>query len=160
MSGYFELGYKNKAGNFEVTPFAAVEFGSLYLNSFAETEQGGATNTGLLLAGQSAISLPTFAGVQVKTKKKLANGMVLSASVRAAWMHEFECARETENSFIAAPRTDFFILGAQPPADSVRTGAAVNLSVSKNCSLFVNFDGDSSGQGHSYSGMGGLKISF
>ena len=57
------------------------------------------------------------------TEKKLANGMVLSASARAAWMHEFEPERSTRSSFITAPRTDFTILGAQPAADSARTGA-------------------------------------
>ena len=160
VSGNFELGYKNQIGSLEVTPFAGVQFGSMRINGFTESEQGAGTNLGLSYAGQNVSSLPTVAGVQLKTKKKLANGMVLSASARAAWMHEFEPERTTRSSFITAPRTDFTILGAQPAADSARTGAAVNLSVSKNCSLFVNFDSDYSEKGNSYSGMGGLRISW
>jgi outer membrane autotransporter protein len=161
VSGYLEAGYKNRIDKFEVTPFAGLQFGSLGIAGFSETQQPGAGNTiGLSYPGHIATSLPTQLGVQLKTETKLAHGKVLSAFVRTSWQHEFDNTRSIQSSFIAANGFDFTIQGARPPVDSARTGAGVNLSVNRDCSLFVNFDADNSGTGHSYAGTGGLKFSF
>jgi len=160
MSGYFEGGYKSQIGKLEVTPFAAVEFGSMDIDSFSETNQRVATNIGLSYSGRNISSVPTQLGVQLKAKTKPAPGKTLTAVVRVAWEHEFEPGRSMQSSFVTAPGYNFVIQGAQPPVDSLRAGAGLNLSVNRNFSVYANFDCDYGESGHSYAGMAGLRLSW
>ena len=161
LSGDFEMGYKNRINQFEVTPFAGLQFGAMRTDGFTEAGLGGAASElGLSYSERTINSLPSRLGVQVKTKTKLFNGRELTILVRAAWMHEFDNERSIESSFIAAPGFDFVIQGAKPPTDSLRTGIGLNLPLGERSSLYGNLDCDNSGGGHSYSGMGGLRFSF
>lgn len=161
LSGDFETGYRIPVGRIEVTPFAGLQYGVMHLNSFTETDTGGAASQiGLSYDGRNINSLPSRVGLQVKAKTELAPGMELTVVARAAWMHEFYTDRSTESAFIAAPGYNFTIQGAQPPVDSLLSNIGVTLNLGNRWMLFGNFDCDSSSVAHSYSGMGGLSFTW
>ena len=74
-----------------VTPFAAVQTSTLWQRGFTETSTAAGLPgiLGLTYQSQTTTSLPTFLGVQLDTRLALANGMVWSPFLRAAWVHEF-----------------------------------------------------------------------
>ncbi len=160
VSGNFETGYKEQIKPFEITPFAGLQFASLNVDDFTETGAGGARELGLSYDSRTINSLQSHLGAQLKAKTDLPHGMALSGLVRADWAHEFDRDRSMKSSFISAPGFDFVIQGARPPADSLRSNVGINLALGKHLSLYGNFDYDYASAGYSYSGTGGLSITW
>ena len=90
-----------------VTPFAAVQTSTLWQRGFTETSTAAGLPgiLGLTYQSQTTTSLPTFLGVQLDTRLALANGMVWSPFLRAAWVHEFNPDRSIGGSFVSVPGT-------------------------------------------------------
>ena len=160
FSGYFETGYRNMIDPFELTPFVGVQFGLLRTEGFTETNQGEASTIGLTYKSHSIYSVPTMLGMQLKVKSKLASDVIFSGWARVAWRHEFERERSTESAFISAPEVSFEIQGAQPPEDALRGTIGVDLAIGRNWSIFGTYDYDYAGRDHSYSGLGGINLSW
>ena len=104
--------------------------------------------------------MPLRLGIQLKTKTEFTADTALSLVVSAAWKHEFRTERSTESSFVSAPGFDFVIQGAHPPVDSMLASIGLNLTVSKVCTLFGNFECDALGTEQSYAGMAGFHINW
>ena len=160
ISGRAELGYRYRFGPaFSITPFAALQFGSLNMNSFTESAAGGSSVIGLSYHSRTNNTLPSFLGAQFDAEAYLGGGTRLSSWARLSWVHEFDTRRTTENSFIAAPGYSFVIEGARAPSDAVRANVGAKLSLSKNFSIFASADGDFSPSGlSSIAGTAGLRI--
>ena len=160
VSGRFEAGWQTSIVPINVTPFGAVEFGSLNMHAFSETADYLPSKIGLSFASKSITSLPTFLGAKFDSDFALGGDLKLSASLRLSWMHEFEVYRPVTASFLAAPGFDYTVYGALAPRDSARVNAGLKLDVTKNMALFANFLGDFSGKGQVLGGLGGVKIAW
>ena len=160
ITGRFETGWRTFYAPVNITPFAALEFSSLRLHGFSETADYMPSVIGLSFAGKTVTSLPSFLGVKFESDFALPGEMLLSASLRVSWMHEFEAYRTVTPSFLAAPGFDFTVYGAIAPRNSARVNAGLKLDLTKNFALFGNFLGDFSGKGKSLAGLGGVKISW
>jgi outer membrane autotransporter protein len=145
-----------------VTPFAAVQTSTLWQHGFTETSTANGLPgvLGLTSQSQTTTSLPTFLGVQLDTRLALANGMVWSPFLRAAWVHEFNPDRSIANSFVSIPGTLFAVDGARAWSDALKVNAGSRLALNQYASLFANFDGEFANSGHSYAGRGGIRFSW
>ena len=160
VSGHFEAGYKTNFGAVQATPFAGVEFGSLYTGAFTEANKAGPSVIGLSYAGRNILSLPTFLGLQLDGKTEFGQDMWLSLSARAAWKHEFADDRSTESAFISAPGFDFVVRGARPSRDSVVANLGAKLQLGKTVAIFGNVIGDAGAGSHSLAATGGVSLSW
>jgi uncharacterized protein with beta-barrel porin domain len=160
ISGRSELGFRNHITSWlDMTPFVAVQFGSLGMGAFTETAFGGPSVIGLNFAAHDNSSVPTFLGAQFDTKMDFLGG-VWSTWARFSWVHEFSPTRTTESSFISAPGYSFIIEGARAPKDAARVNIGTRLSILKRVDIFGSFDGDFSRSGSSYAASGGLHVSW
>jgi uncharacterized protein with beta-barrel porin domain len=162
VSGRAELGYRYRFGpSFSITPFGALQFGSLHMTNFTESAGGGPSIIGLSYHSRTNNTLPSFLGAQFDAETYIGGGRNLSSWARLSWVHEFDTRRTIENSFIAAPGYSFVIEGARAPSDSARANIGARLSLSKNFAIFGSADGDFSSSGlSSFAGMGGMRISW
>ena len=159
ISGDFEAGFRLRAGAFEVTPFAGIQFSTLRSDAYGESlATGGESLLGLFYSGRVTKSLPTSVGLQIKADTDLASKMVLSSWARAAWRHEWTTDRSTESAFLAAPGFNFAVRGALPAENSLRTSIGARLTIDPKVSLFTSFDGDFSKSGSGYTGSAGVRI--
>jgi outer membrane autotransporter protein len=145
-----------------VTPFAAVQTSTLWQRGFTETSTAAGLPgiLGLTSQSQTTTSLPTFLGVQLDTRLALANGMVWSPFLRAAWVHEFNPDRSIANSFVSIPGTLFAVDGARAWSDALKVNAGTRVALNQYASLFASFDGEFAGSGQSYAGRGGIRFSW
>jgi len=161
LSARIEAGWKLEPYNgVRVTPFAALQYSLLQLNSFTETSASGPSVVGLSYATRRVDTFPLFLGSQLEAKAVTPDGKPFTSWMRVAWMHEFEPYRTINPSFIAAPGFNFVINGATAARDAARVDAGWNVVVTRNLGLFTNFDGEFSPRGSAYSGSGGFKVAW
>ena len=162
ISGRLEAGWKHDFGRASVTPFAAIQFSHLRQEGYAETStntSGGPAVLGLTFAEQRTNSLPTFLGVQLDYRATL-HAMTWASYVRVSWMHEFEPTRAVTPSFNVAAGFPFVVEGARAASDAVRIDAGALVGLTSNTALFGNFSGEFSKISQSYTGNGGVRISW
>ena len=94
------------------------------------------------------------------TRMALANGMVWSPFLRAAWVHEFNPDRSIAGSFVSVPGTLFAVDGARAWNDALKVNAGSRFALNKYASLFASFDGEFANSGHSYAGRGGIRFTW
>jgi uncharacterized protein with beta-barrel porin domain len=83
--------------------------------------------------------------------------MYASATLRAAWVHEFAPQRSIVGSFLAAPGYNFLVDGARAPVDALRVNAAAKLTVNSATAFQVNFTGDVSRKSAEYGISAAIK---
>ena len=158
VSGMFEAGYRFALENgMEITPFGGLEFSSLRMSGFRETDQalGGTFSTiGLNFRGRDVPSLPSFIGAQLSMTAVVAPGVAVDGWVRAAWRHEFDSRRSIQAAFLSAPGVNFVVDGARPARDAARIQAGAKLAINENVALFASFEGEFADVSRSLTGSG------
>jgi uncharacterized protein with beta-barrel porin domain len=158
VSGRVEVGRKMPVGSLEVAPFVAMQFGWLSTSPYSETRTfGTGSQLGLSYEQRDVWSLPLFVGAQLESKAKLWEDMYASATLRAAWVHEFAPQRSIVGSFLAAPGYNFLVDGARAPVDALRVNAAAKLTVNSATAFQVNFTGDVSRKSAEYGISAAIK---
>jgi len=158
LSGRLEVGRKVPLGPLEVAPFVAMQFGWLSTASYSETRTfGTGSPLGLSYEQRDVWSLPMFVGAQLESKTQLSDDMFASATLRAAWVHEFAPQRSIVPSFLAAPGYNFIVDGARAPVDALRVNAGAKLAVSSGTALQVNLTGDVSRKSAEYAISAAIK---
>ncbi|MDR3462171.1 MAG: autotransporter domain-containing protein [Beijerinckiaceae bacterium] len=140
-----------------LTPFIALEVAELRSNGFTESAQSGAGRFALNVSGQSQASLPSFLGARYQGGMRLADGLLFSPTIQMAYVHEFAPERSQIATFAALPGSTFLVDGSRPGRDAAQVKAGGELALSSRSALFVDFDGEFSGQAQAYSGKGGFK---
>jgi uncharacterized protein with beta-barrel porin domain len=164
LGGRLEVGFRHPFDRMTtVTPFAAVQFLELWQNGYTETSitSAGAPGVlGLSFQAHAVSSLPTFLGAQVETRYVFGNGAIWAPFGRASWVHEFEPTRDVTASLTLLPVGTFTAEGPRAASDAARIEAGSNLFVTKGVSWFGTFIGEFSNRGPSYSGNGGLRVTW
>jgi uncharacterized protein with beta-barrel porin domain len=164
LGGRLEVGFRHPFDRMTtITPFAAVQFLELWQNGYTETSitSAGAPGVlGLSFQAHAVSSLPTFLGAQVETRYVFGNGAIWAPFGRASWVHEFEPTRDVTASLTLLPVGTFTAEGARAASDAARIEAGSNLIVTKGVSWFGTFIGEFSNRGSSYSGNGGLRVTW
>ena len=164
FGGHFEAGWKQSFGQFNLTPFAGMQFDAMWQNAYAESSTvngaGGPGSLGLRYNANYVTSAPASLGLRVDTSVEAGNGVVVTPSARLAWVHEFTPARTVDAAFLVAPGFGFTVNGAPAARDAARVDAGVSARFSPQLILYANFVGLFSGDGNSIGGFGALKYSF
>jgi uncharacterized protein with beta-barrel porin domain len=156
----YEVGYRFNVFSGVLTPFTALEWARLYTNGFTETPAAGAGLFALSVAAQTIDSVPFFAGARWTNSIAVGNGMWLTPSLQAAWVHEFDPVRNQTGALVNLPGALFLTNGAQPASDAAELKAGAELLVRANVRLSANFEGEFSNRGNTYAGKGAVKVSW
>jgi uncharacterized protein with beta-barrel porin domain len=159
ISGLFETGYKYQFGSYNVTPLAGLNFTSLWMNGFTETNNGAPSVIGLAFASRNVSSVPAYLGVQLDSKQSFANGGSLYGWIRTAWVHEFLPHRTINPAFISAPGFGFVIEGAEAPTDLARISAGGKVGFNDSVSVSLDVRADLY-RTPSYSGWTGVHVAW
>ncbi|MBI3196741.1 MAG: autotransporter outer membrane beta-barrel domain-containing protein, partial [Rhodospirillales bacterium] len=157
----FEIG-KAGAGQFGLTPFAALQPAQFWQPGTTETSTTGTGAPGVFALAyqpQSTTSLPTFLGAQLDGRTEV-DGLPLNGWLRLAWIHEFMPNRPVTAGFVSLPGSLFTVDGAQAASDAVRIDFGARYSVGSQTSLFANAAAELSDRGQGYSGTVGLRLSW
>jgi outer membrane autotransporter protein len=163
FSARLEAGWRRSIRGLRVTPFAGVEVSYLRSDGFAEESarlSGGPGILGLTFGSKSVTSLTSSLGVQFDRRIPLSNGQILTPFARVAWVHEFNPDRSIDASLTSSPEASFSPDGAAAPDNLAKVNAGLKLDVTRSVGLYAYFDGEFSGHSQSYTGNGGVRISW
>jgi uncharacterized protein with beta-barrel porin domain len=153
-----EGGYGIQTGFANVTPFAGFQVISLSNAQFSETSTGGYAALALRAQSKTVDSEQTSLGAQLDTQLPLGNGVV-SPFLRVSWNHEFNTKRSIPVELQALP-AGFTVTGAAAAQDAAQISGGVNAAIASNITLYGTFGGLIADRGNSYSGNGGVKITW
>ncbi len=139
------------------TPFVALEIAQLASKGFSEYATNGASNLlGLQSSGQTVADVPGFLGVRIDGTTSL-GGLAIRPVVSLAYLHEFSPQRNLTNGFLSLPGATFLVQGARPARNAAQIKLGAETSLNGHLSVFVNFEGEFSGEEQVYGGKGGLR---
>jgi outer membrane autotransporter protein len=162
LGGRLEIGHGFAFNAITVTPFAAVQAARLWQAGYTETSTAGALPGLLALnyAAKGVSSLPTFLGTKFDARFDVGNGMVWMPFVHAAWVHEFDPARNVTASLTSLSLPSFTVEGARVAADAGRVELGLRLALNRWWELSARATGEFSRTGQTYTGMGSLRVSW
>jgi uncharacterized protein with beta-barrel porin domain len=152
LSNRVELGYDVPlGGGLKLTPYAANEFQSLTLPSFAET---GATGSVLSLnyLGQTVNSDRTELGAWADYSVG-----ALKIFARAAWAHDFNDGWTSNVVFQALPGNAYTVYSAKASPDSAISTIGAQYNLGGGWSVGVKLDGQFSSAGSNFSANGVIR---
>ena len=80
--------------------------------------------------------------------------------VSVAYLHEFAPQRELTSGLISLPGSTFLVQGARVARNAAQTKIGAEAALSRNLSLFANFDGEFASVQQVYGGRGGLRYTW
>jgi uncharacterized protein with beta-barrel porin domain len=98
--------------------------------------------------------------LQTENAFALDNGMTLVLNNRAAWVHEFSAAPSLDASFIALPGTNFTVVGAAEPANSLLASSRAELKFSNGFSVAGSVETQLAGGYASWYGLGQVRYTW
>jgi uncharacterized protein with beta-barrel porin domain len=155
-SGRVEGGYRFAApwiGGFGITPYAAGQFTTFDLPSYAERAVLGSAAFALAFAGKTVTDPRSELGIRTDKSFAMPDGIVTLRG-RAAWAHDYSTDRNVAPTFQALPGASFVVNGATPAADSALVTASAERKWLNGFSLVGTFEGEFSNTTRSYAGKG------
>jgi uncharacterized protein with beta-barrel porin domain len=156
LSGRIEGGYRMVPSPFGLTPYAAVQFTTLWLPAYAEAAINGAGTFALSYAAKTVTAPRTELGIRTETAITLPSTELRLRS-RLAWAHDGNTDRAASATFQALPGASFVVNGATQSHEVLLATLAVELSWDAHWSAAAGIDGEFSGTTTSYAAKGVLR---
>ena len=159
FSGRLEGGFRVATQSIDLTPYAAGQFTSYRLPSYAEQVASGSGPFALAYDGKTATAARTELGVKTEKAVALSDATLLLRS-RLAWAHDFDTDRNVSAAFQALPASAFVVNGARPATDSALTTLSAELAWRNGWSAGATFDSQWSDTTRSYAGKGSVRYAW
>ena len=161
-SGRVEGGYRFVApwtGGVGITPYAAGQFTTFDLPSYAESVLSGAGTFALGYGAKGVTDARSELGFRTDKSWAMPNG-VLTLRSRFAWAHDFDPDRSIGATFQALPGASFVVNGAAQAHDSALTTASLEMKWMNGWSAAATFEGEFSDVTSSYAGKGVVRYQW
>jgi len=142
-----------------ITPYAAAQFTTISLPSYAEQVLAGAGNFALRYNAKDVTDSRTELGVRTDRSLPMPNG-VLTLRGRLAWAHDFNTDRSAGAVFQTLPGTFFIVNGASQAHDLALTTASAEMKWLNGWSAMAAFEGEFSDVSNSYAGKGVVRYTW
>ena len=159
FSGRLEGGYRFTAPWLGITPYAAGQFTTFVLPSYAEQAVIGTNNFALAYGAQNVTDPRSELGLRTDKSYALTNA-VLTLRCRTAWAYDYNTSRGVGATFQSLPGSSFVVNGAAPAHNSALTSASAEIKWMDGFSLAATFDGEFSNVTRSYAGKGVARYSW
>jgi uncharacterized protein with beta-barrel porin domain len=161
-SGRLEGGYRFVApwtGGIGITPYAAGQFTTFDLPSYAESVVSGSPAFALAYAAKDATDVRSELGFRTDKSFLVQDGVVTLRS-RLAWAHDFNPDRAIGATFQALPGASFVVNGAAQASDAALTTASIEMKWRSGWSAAATFEGEFSDVTSSYAGKGVVRYQW
>src|SRR6202035_455027 len=161
-SGRLEGGYRFVApwtGGIGITPYAAGQFTTFDLPSYAESVLSGAGSFALAYGARDVTDARSELGLRTDKSFAMADG-VFTARGRFAWAHDFDPNRSIAATFQALPGASFVVNGAAQAYESALTTASAEIKWLNGWSAAATFEGEFSAVTNSYAGKGVVRYTW
>jgi uncharacterized protein with beta-barrel porin domain len=162
FSGRLEGGYRFVApwiGGVGITPYAAGQFTTFDLPSYAEQVLSGAGTFALAYGAKDVTDARSELGFRTD-KSFLVQDGILTLRTRFGWAHDFDPDRSIATTFQALPGVSFVVNGAAQAADSALTTASIDMEWKNGWSAAATFEGEFSNVTSSYAGKGVVRYQW
>ncbi len=159
VSGRLEGGYRVATPAGGLTPYAAGQFTTYRLPSYAEQAASGANTFALAYDGKDVTATRTELGLRSEKAVALTDATLMLRG-RLAWAHDFNTDRNVQTAFVTLPGSAFVVNGAQPAADTALTTVSAEMLWRNGWSASATADAQLSDTTHSYSGKGVVRYSW
>ena len=158
-SGRLEGGYRFVSPVMGITPYAAGQFTTFELPSYAEGVVSGASTFALSYGAKSVTDARSELGIRTDKSWALQDA-VLTLRGRIAWAHDYDPDRSIAATFQALPGASFVVNGAAQAADSALTTASAEIKWINGWSAAATFEGEFSDVTRSYAGKGVVRYAW
>jgi len=158
-SGRLEGGYRFVSPVMGITPYAAGQFTTFELPSYAEGVVSGASTFALSYGAKSVTDARSELGIRTDKSWALQDA-VLTLRGRVAWAHDYDPDRSIAATFQALPGASFVVNGAAQAADSTLTTASAEIKWVNGWSAAATFEGEFSDVTRSYAGKGVVRYAW
>jgi len=158
-SGRLEGGYRFVSPVMGITPYAAGQFTTFELPSYAEGVVSGASTFALSYGAKSVTDARSELGIRTDKSWALQDA-VLTLRGRVAWAHDYDPDRSIAATFQALPGASFVVNGAAQAADSALTTASAEIKWINGWSAAATFEGEFSDVTRSYAGKGVVRYAW
>lgn len=162
FSGRAEAGYRLVSpwiGGVGITPYAAGQFTTFDLPTYAEQVVSGANTFALAYDSRSVTATRSELGFRTDKSFAMANA-ILTLRGRAAWAHDFNPDRAIGATFQTLPGASFVVNGARQASDAALTTASAEIKWVNGWSAAGTFEGEFSSVTRSYAGKGVVRYSW
>jgi len=159
LSGRLEGGYKVATAAMDVTPYAAGQFVTYRLPSYAEQAAFGTGTFALNYSGKDVTATRTELGVKTETSFAQADSVVTLRG-RLAWAHDYNTDRNVQAAFLTLPGSAFVVNGAQPAADTALASLSAETIWRSGWAASATLDSQLSDTTRSYAGKGVVRYTW
>jgi autotransporter-associated beta strand protein len=159
ISGRLEGCYRGATAVVDITPYAAGQFTSFHLPSYAEQVAFGANTFALGYSDKDVTATRSELGVRTEKAVPLSDATLMLRG-RLAWAHDFNTDRNVQATFLTLPGASFVVNGAAPSADTALTTISAETLWRNGWSTSVTADAQLSDTTRSYSGKGVVRYSW
>jgi uncharacterized protein with beta-barrel porin domain len=158
-SGRVETGYRFATPVMGVTPYAAGQFTTFDLPSYAEGVLSGASTFALSYGAKTVTDARSELGIRTDKSWGLQDA-VLTLRGRVAWAHDYDPDRSIGATFQTLPGASFVVNGAAQASDSALTTASAEVKWMNGWSAAATFEGEFSDVTRSYAGKGVVRYAW